>query len=94
LTEEMMGDALDWLLEGAMLQLHLYNGNPIGLQLPIFVELKVKYTEPAVKGDSSSGSVTKAATLETGREIKVPLFVKEGELVKITTETGEFAGRA
>jgi elongation factor P len=94
LSEAMMGDALDWLLEGVMVQLHLFNGNPIGLQLPIFVELKVKYTEPAVKGDSSSGSVTKSATLETGREIKVPLFVKEGELVKITTETGEFAGRA
>jgi elongation factor P len=94
LAEEMLGDALDWLVEGAMLQLHLYNGNPIGVQLPIFVDLTVKYTEPAVKGDSSSGSVTKAATLETGREIKVPLFIKEGEKVRVTTETGEFSGRA
>jgi elongation factor P len=94
LTEAMMGDALGYLLEGAMLQIRLYNGNPIGLQLPIFVELEVKYTEQAVKGDSSSGSVTKAATLETGMEIKVPLFVKQGERVRVTTETGEFAGRA
>ena len=52
------------------------------------------YTEPAVRGDSSSGSVTKDATLETGRVIRVPLFVKEGEKVKVTTETGEFSGRA
>jgi elongation factor P len=94
LTQGMMGDALGYLIEGTMLQIRLYNGNPIGLQLPIFVELDVAYTEQAVKGDSSSGSVTKAAKLETGMEIKVPLFVKQGEKVKVTTETGEFAGRA
>ena len=94
LTGEQMGNALDYLLEGALIQVHLYNGNPIGVQLPIFVELDVAYTEPAVRGDSSSGSVTKAAKLETGVEIRVPLFIKEGEKVKVTTETGEFAGRA
>jgi elongation factor P len=94
LTREMTGDALGFLIEGTMLQARLYNGNPIGLQLPIFVELDVTYTETAVKGDSSSGSVTKAATLETGKEIKVPLFVKQGEKVRVTTETGEFSGRA
>jgi elongation factor P len=94
LSPDQLGDALDYLIEGTMLQVHKYNGNPIGLQLPIFVELDVKYTEPAVKGDSSSGSVTKSATLETGLEIKVPLFIKEGEKVKVTVETGEFAGRA
>jgi len=94
LNGQMIGSALDYLIEGAMIQLHKYNGNPIGLQLPIFVELDVAHTEPAVRGDSSSGSVTKAARLETGLEIKVPLFIKEGEKVKVTTETGEFAGRA
>jgi elongation factor P len=94
LSQDQLGDALDYLIEGTMLQVHKYNGNPIGLQLPIFVDLDVKYTEPAVKGDSSSGSVTKAATLETGLEIKVPLFIKEGEKVRVTVETGEFAGRA
>jgi elongation factor P len=94
LTEDMLGDALGYLLEGTMLQIRLYNGNPIGLQLPIFVDLVVTYTESAVKGDSSSGSVTKSATLETGLEIKVPLFIKQGEKVRVTTETGEFAGRA
>ncbi len=94
LNGQMMGSALDFLVEGAIIQLHKYNGNPIGLQLPIFVELNVAHTEPAVRGDSSSGSVTKLAKLETGLEIKVPLFIKEGERVKITTETGEFSGRA
>ena len=58
------------------------------------VELDVAYTEPGVRGDSSSGSVTKVARLETGLEIRVPLFIKEGEKVKISTENREFAGRA
>ncbi len=94
LNEDQMHDALDLLIEGTLLQLHLFNGNPIGLQLPIFVELDVKYTEPAVKGDSSAGSVTKAATLQTGLDIRVPLFIKEGEKVKVSTETREFVSRA
>jgi len=94
LTEAMVGNALDFLIEGALIQLRKYNGNPIGLQLPIFVELKVAYTEAGVRGDSSSGSVTKPAKLETGLEIRVPLFIKEGEMVKVSTENSEFAGRA
>ena len=93
LNDDMMGDALDLLIEGTMLQLHKYNGNPIGLQLPLFVELAVEYAEPGGKGDSSSGSGTKTAKLETGLEIRVPLFIKQGEKVKIATETREFAGR-
>ena len=94
LSDEMIGNALDYLTEGMLLQLHKYNGNPIGLQLPIFVELAVAHTEPAVRGDSSSGSVTKSARLETGLEIRVPLFIREGEKVKVSTENREFAGRA
>lgn len=94
LNSEMMGDALDMLLEGAIVQIQKYNGNPIGLELPQQVELTIEYTEPAVRGDTSSGSVTKAAKLETGAEVRVPLFVKEGEKIKVNTETREFAGRA
>ena len=90
----MVGNALDFLIEGALIQLRKYNGNPIGLQLPLFVELDVTYTEPGVRGDSSSGSVTKSARLETGLEIRVPLFIKEGEKVRVSTENREFAGRA
>ena len=93
LSEDKVGDAADFLLDGLMLQLHKYNGEPIGVKLPIFVEMDVTYTEPAVKGDTSSGA-TKIARLETGLEIKVPLFIKEGEKVKVATETREFSSRA
>lgn len=94
LSGQMLGDALDFLVDGTLIQLHKYNGNPIGLQLPIFVDLAVAYTEPAVRGDTSSGSGTKIARLETGLEIRVPLFIKEGEKVKVSTENRDFAGRA
>ena len=93
LSGQMIGDALDFLVEGALIQLHKFNGNPIGLQMPEKVELEVTYTEPGARGDTS-GNVTKLAKLETGLEIKVPLFVQEGEKVKVYTETREFAGRA
>ena len=94
LNEDMVGDALDFLTEGLMVQLQKYNGNPIGLQMPTYVELTVTYTEPGARGDTASGNVTKPAKLQTGIEIRVPLFIKEGELVKVATETREFAGRA
>lgn len=94
LAPEKLGDALDFLVEGAIIQVDKFNGNPIGLQLPSQVELKVEYTEPGVRGDTASGGVTKPAKLETGMEIKVPFFIKTGETVKVYTETREFAGRA
>jgi elongation factor P len=93
LNEAMTGDALELLLEGTLLQLLKYNGNPIGLQLPMFVELEVVYAEPGARSDSSSGGGTKLARLETGLEIRVPPFIKEGEKVKVSTENREFAGR-
>ena len=94
LSDAMVESARDFLIEGILIQVHKYNGNPIGLLLPVFVDLDVAETEPGVKGDTSSGSVTKVAKLETGLEIRVPLFIKEGEKVKVSTETREFAGRA
>ena len=94
LSEEVIGNGLDFLIGGTMVELLKYNGNPIGMELPTFVELEVAFTEPGVKGDSSSGSVTKPAKLETGLEVRVPLFIKQGEKVKIATETRTFAGRA
>jgi elongation factor P len=81
-------------VDNAEVQIQKYNGNAIGLQLPPHVELTITYTEPATRGDTASGGATKAATLETGLEIRVPLFIKEGERVKVHTETREFAGRA
>src|SRR5215475_14144622 len=94
ISPDKLGDALQFLLEGVIIKIDKFNGNPIGIQLPEKVELTVKYTEPGVRGDTAAGAVTKPATLETGLEIRVPFFVKEGERVKIDTETGEFAGRA
>src|SRR5580658_6962854 len=94
ISEEAMGDALEFLIEGTLVELRKYNGNPIGLELPTFVELAVRDTEPGVKGDSASGGTTKVAKLETGLEIRVPLFIKEGEKVRVSTESREFGGRA
>jgi len=94
LSEEMIGDAVDFMIEGIMIDMMKYNGNPIGLQLPTFVDLEVTATEPGGRGDSSSGSGTKPATLETGLQIKVPLFIKNGEKVKVSTETRTFSSRA
>jgi elongation factor P len=94
LPADVVGNALDLLVEGTLLHLHKYNGNPIGLQLPMFVELEIAEAEHAVRGDTSSGSGSKMATLETGLKIRVPIFIKQGEKVKITTETREFSGRA
>jgi elongation factor P len=94
LGADMVGEDSDLLMDNVAVQIQKYNGNPIGLQLPSIVELAVRHTEPGTRGDTASGSVTKAATLETGLEIRVPLFIKEGERVKVHTETREFAGRA
>ncbi len=93
LSADKLGDALDFLAEGAIVQLDKFNGNPIGVQLPLQVELTVEYTEPGVRGDTVTGA-SKPARLETGLEIKVPYFVNTGEKVKVYTETREFAGRA
>jgi elongation factor P len=90
----MVGDDRLLLVDNLMVHIQRYNGSPIGIQFPPHVELTVAATEPGVKGDTASGGVTKPATLETGLEIRVPLFVKEGDRVKVHTETKEFAGRA
>ncbi len=94
LHEDMLGDALDFLIDGQIVQILLFNGQVIGLQLPQQVELTVTYTEPGIRGDTASGNVSKPATLETGIEIRVPLFIKQGEKVRVHTETREFMGRA
>jgi elongation factor P len=94
LRGDVLGDDRLLLVDNVVVQVLKYNGNPIGLQFPPHVELTVTDTEPGVRGDTASGGVTKNATLETGLQIRVPLFIKEGEKVKVHTETREFAGRA
>jgi elongation factor P len=94
LEPAMVGDDRLLLADNVAVQIQKYNGAPIGLQFPAHVELTVRSTEPGARGDTASGSVTKLAVLETGLEIRVPLFIREGEKVKVHTETREFAGRA
>jgi elongation factor P len=91
---ETLGEDRLLLTENTGLTIQKFNGRPIGIQLPPHVELTIADTEPAVRGDTTSGNVTKRATLQTGLEIRVPLFIKTGEKVKVHTETREFAGRA
>ena len=92
--EEQIGDDRGYLKEGVTLQVLKYNGAPVSLQLPQFVELSVTSTELGVRGDTAAGGATKQATLETGINVRVPLFIKEGEVVRVNTQTGEVAGRA
>jgi len=94
LSSDMLGDDRFLLVDNLEVQVQKYNGNPIAVQFPPHVELAVASCEGAVRGDTSSGSVTKLAVLETGMELRVPLFIKEGEKVKVHTETREFSGRA
>jgi elongation factor P len=94
LTADTLGDDRLLLVDDVLVGVQKYNGNPIGLQFPAIVELSVTRTEPGVRGNTASGSVTKAAVLETGLEVQVPLFIEEGERIRVHTETKEFAGRA
>ena len=87
-----VGDAKNFLLENQQVTIALNNGNPLYLDLPASVILEVTYTEPGLQGDRSSAG-TKPATLETGYEIQVPLFLETGTKVKVDTRTGDYLGR-
>ena len=93
ISEEKIGDAADYLKENMTVTANIYDGKIMGVTPPIQVILKIMETEPGFRGDTVSGA-TKPATLETGKVVKVPLFVENGELVKVDTRTGEYAGRA
>jgi elongation factor P len=93
-SNDQVGDDRGYLKEGVTLQILKYNGSPIALQLPQYVELQVTTAEPGMRGDTAAGGASKVATLETGLQVRVPLFIKEGEVVRVNTQTGEVAGRA
>ena len=93
LSEAQLGDAVNYLKEGMFLQVGSYKGELINVELPITVELKVTHTEPGVRGDTATAS-NKPATLETGITIQVPLFVNEGDVIKVDTRTGTYSERA
>ncbi|MBN1570365.1 MAG: elongation factor P [Acidobacteria bacterium] len=94
LAETQLGNDRLYLKDGNSLQVLKYKGTPIAVQLPPFVELSVASTEPGGRNDTGSGGSTKPATLETGLQVRVPLFIKEGETVRVSTQTGEFVSRA
>ena len=91
-SETATGDAAKWLKAQVPCIMTLWNGAPLSIQVPNFVELAVAQTDPGLKGDTAQGG-TKPATLETGTEVKVPLFIEEGDILKIDTRTGEYVSR-
>ncbi|MBW2295727.1 MAG: elongation factor P [Deltaproteobacteria bacterium] len=92
ITDDVIGDNAKFLLENAEVDVLFWKGNPVNIELPSFVEVVITQSDPGVKGDTSSGA-TKPATLETGAVIQVPLFLKEGEKVRVDTRTGEYCER-
>ncbi|MCG8483903.1 MAG: elongation factor P [Clostridia bacterium] len=93
LTNDQVEDAIIYLRENDMATIKFYKGNAFLVEPPNFVELQVTETEPGIKGDTAT-NVTKAATVETGAVIQVPIFIEEGEVIKIDTRTGEYLSRA
>ena len=91
-SESVVGDAKDYMLDNQDAVLALHEGVPLYIELPASVELLVEYTEPGLQGDRSSGG-TKPARLETGKEIQVPLFIVNGEKIKVDTRDGSYLGR-
>jgi elongation factor P len=92
LTEDQVGETKGFLRENVEVSVLYYNGNPIGVELPIFVELRIAETQPGVRGDTASGG-TKPAVLETGTTVQVPFFLNEGDIIKIDTRTGQYIER-
>jgi len=94
LPAAQVGEDRGYLTDGLVVQVLKYNGEAVALELPQFVELTVAETEPGVKGNTAAGRDLKPATLQTGLQVRVPLFIEEGERVRVNTQTGEVAGRA
>ncbi len=92
LNSSQLGDALKFVKENDIVRILSYKGNVFGVEPPTFVELTVTATEPGVKGNTATGA-TKPATLETGAVINVPLFINEGEVIRVDTRTGEYMER-
>ena len=92
ITEAVVGDAKDYMLDNQDAMVAMHEGVPLYIELPASVELLVEYTEPGLQGDRSSGG-TKPARLETGKEIQVPLFIVNGEKIKVDTRDGSYLGR-
>ena len=93
LDREHMGDAANYMIENLPVKILFYRGEPIGIDLPIFIDLQIVETEPGLKGDTVSGA-TKSARLESGAGVQVPLFLNVGDRIKVDTRTGTYIERA
>ena len=93
ISPEALGDAAKWIMEGDSVEVQEYEGRILGADVPASVDLEVTYTEPGVAGNTATNT-TKSATLETGVEVQVPLFIEQGEKVKVDTRTGDYISRA
>ena len=93
ISADTVGDAINYMLENTGAIVAIHEGNPLYIELPASVALKITYTEPGLQGDRSSGG-TKPATVETGIQIQVPLFIKQDEIVLVDTRDGSYQGRA
>jgi elongation factor P len=88
----VVGDQVQWLKESLEVDVVFWRGKPVNIDMPAFIEAQITYCEPGIKGDTASGA-TKPATLETGAIVQVPLFVKEGEKIRVDTRSGEYVER-
>lgn len=93
IEKDELEDVIGYLLPNTDCKVQMYEGKPIGVELAPAVQLKVEDTEPAIKGATASGNVTKPATLESGLTIQVPMFIERGDVVIVSTQTGEYQGR-
>jgi elongation factor P len=94
LAREVTGDSMKWLLPNSEVEILFVDERPVGIQVPSAVDLAVSQTDPGLRGDTASGGGSKPATLESGVRVEVPLFVNEGDRVRVDTRTGEYVGRA
>ncbi|MEJ6950074.1 elongation factor P [Natronospora cellulosivora (SeqCode)] len=92
LSDEQLGDKVDFLKENMILEVSMYEGRAIDIELPIFIEVAVAQTQPGIRGNTVSGG-SKPATIETGAVVQVPLFINEGDLIKVDTRSGEYIER-
>ena len=91
---ELIGDNLRWLMEDTLYDVVFYNGAVVAVEPPTFLDMVIEETEPGARGDTASGRVLKSAVTETGAQVQIPIFIEQGEKVRIDTRTGEYISRA
>lgn len=93
ISSESIGDTAQWLLDDHLYEIIFYNGQPVNVEPPTFMEMVITETAPGARGDTASGRVLKPAVLESGAKVQVPIFVEKGEKIKVDTRTGEYVSR-